>query len=216
MNDTTAEQIVPAVITEAPAPAPVKKSKIEEHFTASFIELIKLSPNNPIVRAQMMRILLKEPPKELVGFDALKNWVEENFESKTGAAMRKYNPDGRILFDVEWSISDVEYGRCDYSVRRSGSYMSSTTMDDIQQWIDDGKSVQEITDMLHDEVSENYDSSLMESYDGYEYDNEEFDHTDNFEAEPDGGYRQLRTRLLEAVRTNLGNDYETALEDNSN
>jgi hypothetical protein len=215
MNDTTTEQIIPAVVTEAPA-VPVIKSKIEEHFNSSFLELIKLSPNNPIVRAQMMRILLKEPPKELDGFDALKKWVEENFESKTGAATRKCNSDGRVLFDVEWNISDVEYGRCDYSVRRSGSYVSSTTMDDIQQWIDDEKSVQEITDMLYDEISDNYSTDHMQSYDGSEYDNEEPDRTDNFEAEPDGGYRTLRTRLLEAVRTNLGNDYATALENNTN
>jgi len=215
MNDTTTEQITQELATEAPA-VPVTKSKMEEHFAPSFVELIRLSPNNPIVRAQMMRILLKEPPKEIDGYEALKKWVEENFESKTGAAMRKYNPDGRVLFDVEWSISDVEYGRCDYSFRRSGSYMSSTTMDDIQQWIDDGKSVQEITDMFYDEVSENYNSGAMESNDGYEYDNEESDRTDDFEAEPDGGYRQLRERLVESVRTNLGNDYATALENNSN
>ena len=213
MNDTTTEQIIPAVVTEAPA-APVIKSRIEEHFAPSFVELIKLSPNNPIVRAQMMRILLKEPPKEIDGYEALKNWVEENFESKAKNATIKRSI-GSNTFRTEWNLSDNEYGRCDYSVSRNGSYTCSVAIDDIQAWIDDGKSIQEITDMIYDEVSENYDSSCME-YNNYDYDNEESDNTDDFEAEPEGGYRQLRERLLEAVRTNLGTEYATTLENNSN
>ena len=209
MNDTTTEQITQELA------AALTKSKMEEHFAPSFVELIRLSPNNPIVRAQMMRILLKEPPKEIDGYEALKKWVEENFESKAKIASIKYSTSNSIVFETEWSIGDIESGRCDYSVSRTGSYTSSIAMDAIETWIDDGKSVQDITDMIYDEVSENYDSLCME-YNNYDYDNEESDRTEQFEAEPDGGYRQLRERLIETVRTNLGDEYATALENNSN
>lgn len=56
-----------------------RKCRIEHQFSSSFLELVREAPENPIVRAHIMRILKIGVPKEVEGYDAIKDWVEKNF-----------------------------------------------------------------------------------------------------------------------------------------
>ena len=55
-----------------------RKCSIEEVFEASFIELLKLVPANPYVRALILKFSGKLPPVEVETFESLKGWVECN------------------------------------------------------------------------------------------------------------------------------------------
>src|SRR5579863_1443991 len=107
--------------TLTPPVAPVGcKCRIEEVFDPGFIELIRLVPLNPHVRALILKLTGKMPDSECVTFEQIKEWVETNCEKKArpGQNGRRQPNDG---IAVRVDFAETEYGRAAYSVRCSGS-----------------------------------------------------------------------------------------------
>ena len=122
----------------ATLPPPVeRKCGIEEVFDASFIELLKLVPANPYVRALVLKFSGKLPPAECESFEQLKDWVEFNCVKrirKTAASQPPQDDGIGIVVD----FSEQEYGRAHYQV----------TCSIIQDAIADGVAISEVVDAV--------------------------------------------------------------------
>ena len=87
----------------------------------SFIELLRLVPANPFVRALILKLTGKMPGPECETFEQVKEWVETNCEKRVRPSSSRSTRvvDDGIAISVEFS--ETEYGRANYSVPRSGS-----------------------------------------------------------------------------------------------
>src|ERR1017187_5133698 len=99
-----------------------RKCQIHEVFDPGFIELLRLVPRNPYVRALILKLTGKMPGEECATFEQIQEWMETTCEKKArplpNRSTRGAAHDG-ISIDVEFS--ETEYGRANYSVPRSGS-----------------------------------------------------------------------------------------------
>ena len=60
-----------------------RRCMIEEVFDQSFIELLRLVPRNPYIRALILKLTKKMPGPECETFEQVKEWVETNCEKRT-------------------------------------------------------------------------------------------------------------------------------------
>src|ERR1700722_9372380 len=110
MNDTAT---LPSTTVE-------RKCQIEEVFDPAFIELIRLVPRNPYVRALILKLTGKMPGAECETFDQIKEWVEATCKPRPlSRRVARGGRDDGISIPVEFS--ETEYGRAAYSVRCSGN-----------------------------------------------------------------------------------------------
>ena len=191
-----------------PAPAiPVeRKCKIEEVFDQSFIELLRLVPRNPYVRALILKLTGKMPGQECETFEQIKEWVETNCKKKARPAPTQTTrgvPDDGIAISVEFS--ETEYGRADYSVRRSGSEEFRISAEDliemVQAAIDDGEGIDEVVEAIAEKIDDdawNQCDPNMDDYGDYDYD--EHDATDSGDSETEYSKSEIRNRVLAFVR----------------
>ena len=106
----------------APALTIERMCRIEEVFDQNFIELLALVPRNPYVRALILKLTGKMAEPECETFEQIKEWVETTCRKKARPTPNRAGrraPDDGIAISVEFS--ETEYGRANYSVRRSGS-----------------------------------------------------------------------------------------------
>jgi len=188
-------------------PPPIeRKCAIAEVFDAGFIELLKLVPANPYVRALILKFTGKLPPAECELFDTLKDWVEFNCVKrikKTAAAHQSDDEGIRISVD----FSEQEYGRAHYSVERSGTDTFHLSGDDlveiIRDAIADGGSISAVVDAIaariDDDAWEECDPSL-DDYSDYEYNEHDSDGADNSEIK--FSREHIRNAVLQFVRVN--------------
>jgi hypothetical protein len=170
-------------------PPPVqRKCSIEEVFDASFIELLKLVPANPYVRALILKFCGKLPPAECELFDPLKDWVEFNCVKrmrKTAASPQSQN-DG---ISIEVDFSEQEFGRAHYSVERYGTDTYQLSGDDllgiIQAAIADGGAISAVVEVIagriDDDAWDECDPNL-DNYGDYEYDDHDSNGSDSSEV----------------------------------
>jgi hypothetical protein len=170
-------------------PPPVeRKCRIEEVFDASFIELLKLVPANPFVRAWVLKFTGKLPPVECERFDALKDWVECNCVKRLrkAAAPAQGNDDPGI--DIEVDFSEQEYGRAHYSVERYGTETYHLSGDDLVELIRDAIAdggaisavVEAVAKRIDDDAWDHVDPDL-DNYGDYDYTEHDSDGADNSE-----------------------------------
>jgi hypothetical protein len=173
---------------------------IEEVFEASFIELLKLVPTNPIVRAWVLKFSGKLPPEDCVTFDQLKDWVEFNCvrRSRLRPQNRPSTDDG---IGIPVHFSETEYGRANYSVDRSGDDTFQFRADEllalVQEAVDSGGGMTEVLDEIASRIDEdgwNECEPEMDNYGDYEY--EEHDSNDTGNGEITYSRDQIRTRVL--------------------
>jgi len=167
-------------------PPPVeRKCGIEEVFEASFIELLKLVPANPYVRALILKFTGKLPPPECERVDALKDWVEFNCVKRIRKTSAARQDDG---ISISVDFSEQEYGRANYSVERSGSDTFQVTADElmeiIREAIADGGAISAVVDAvaarIDDHAWDECDPNL-DDYGDYEYSDHDSDGADNSE-----------------------------------
>jgi len=123
--------------TMTPPVAPAgRKCRIEEVFDPGFIELIRLVPLNPHVRALVLKLTGKMPGSECATFEQIKEWVEANCEKKArpGRNGRRLPDDG---ITVRVDFAETEYGRAAYSVRCSGSGEFRLGAEDLSELVQD-------------------------------------------------------------------------------
>ena len=114
------------------------RCKIEDVFGSPFIELINLAPRNPVVRGLILSQTRKLPGPECETFEQIKDWVETSCEPRGKPAQSS----GLVGFGIKVDFSEVERGRANYSVPRSGSDEFELDTDEllafVREAIDDG------------------------------------------------------------------------------
>jgi len=191
-----------------PAPAvPVeRKCKIEEVFDQNFIELLRLVPRNPYVRALILKLTGKMPGQECEMFEQVREWVETNCKKRARSALKQTTsgvPDDGIAISVEFS--ETEYGRARYSVRRSGSEAFHISAEDliemVQTAIDDGEDIDRVVEVVAEKIDEDAWDQCdpnMDDYGDYDYDDHEA--TDSGDTETDYSKSEIRNRVRDFVR----------------
>lgn len=194
--------------TTLPNPAiPVqRKCKIEEVFDQYFIELLRLVPRNPIVRALILKLAGKMPGPEHQTFEQIREWAETNCEKKARSSSKRTAmgvPDDGIAINVEFS--ETEYGRASYSVRRSGSEEFHISAEDliemVQAAIEAGEGIDEVVEAVAEKIDEDaWDrcEPSMDDYGEYDYDNQEG--TDFGDSETEYSKNEIRNAVLAFVR----------------
>jgi len=171
-------------------PPPVqRKCSIEEVFDASFIELLKLVPANPYVRALILKFSGKLPPAECELFDPLKDWVESNCVRRMRKATATAQSDGDPGISIEVDFSEQEFGRAHYSVERYGTDTYQLSGDDllgiIQAAIADGGAISAVVEVIagriDDDAWDECDPNL-DNYGDYEYDDHDSNGSDSSEV----------------------------------
>ena len=182
-----------------------RKCQFEAMFDASFIELIRLVPCNPYVRALILKLIGQMPGSELETFDQLKDWIERNCTQRVRPMPnqnRQRSADGGISISVEFS--ETENGRADYSVSRSGNDEFRIGADDlieiVQEVIEAGGSMDEVVDTIAGKIDDdawNECDPEMDSYGDYNY--SEHESSDSSDSETNYSRNDIRS----AVRTYL-------------
>jgi hypothetical protein len=171
--------------------------KMEDRFTLNFIETLKLSPNNPTLRAHMMRNLKIMPPGELDTFEKLKEWVEKNFpplpQMMASAPTRQPTARGPEL-ELTYLASDTERGVAYYSVGRSGMTKSRVNLADLEEWINEDIDMADLIQRLQEDAVDNDDSDM--SWDGDpEYTEHGPDDSSNYFCVAEGGNAAVETNV---------------------
>lgn len=188
-------------------PPPVeRKCGIEEVFDAGFIELLKLVPANPFVRAWVLKFTGKLPPTECEQFDQLKDWVEFNCVKRVRKSTGS-QPPAAAGISVEVDFSENEYGRAHYSVERSGNDTFQVGAEELVVFIQDaiadggglGLVVDSIAGLIDDEAWDRCDPSL-DDYGEYDYGDHDSDGTDSSEIK--FSREHIRNAVLRFVREN--------------
>ena len=183
-----------------------RQCRIEEAFDPGFIELLKLVPRNPHVRALILKFTGKMPGPECETFEQIKDWVEFNcrqcLRKPAGRPARDREADG-IAINVDFS--ETEYGRADYSLPRSGSDEFRIGAGDllaiIQETIADGDGLNELVDAIASQIdgdARNQCDPNMEDSGDYDYSDHEATDSDN--GEIDYSREEIRNAVLRFVR----------------
>jgi hypothetical protein len=164
-----------------------RKCSIEEVFCPSFIELLRLVPRNPYVRALILKFTGKMPGTDCGTFDQLKDWVELNCVKRIRSPFNTGNSGAGISVSVRFS--ETEYGRASYSVDRSSTENFEFGADDllalIQEKIADGGGISEVLDAIADRIDDDaWDqcSPNLDNYGDYDYCDDEATSSDSREA----------------------------------
>jgi hypothetical protein len=193
-------------LTLPPPVAQERKCSIEEVFDASFIELLKLVPANPYVRALILKFSGKLPPADCEMFDVLKDWVEFNCVKRIRKSTASHQPDDDGI-SIRVDFSEQEYGRAHYSVERSGADTYQLSGDDlveiIRDNIADGGAISAVVDAIaariDDDAWDECDPNL-DDYGDYEYSDHDSDGADNSETK--FSREHIRNAVLRFVQEN--------------
>jgi hypothetical protein len=189
-------------------PPPVeRKCNIEEVFDASFIELLKLVPANPYVRALILKFSGKLPPADCETFDALKDWVEFNCVKRIRKAASSAQSNDEPSISISVDFSEQEYGRAHYSVERYCTDTYHLAADDlveiIRDAIADGGAISAVVDAvaarIDDDAWDECDPNL-DDYGDYEYSDHDSDGADNSETK--FSREHIRNAVLRFVHEN--------------
>lgn len=193
-----------AEVVIAPVATVARKCKFEEVFDASFIELLRLVPRNPQVRALILKLTGKLPPTECATFEQLKDWVETHCEKPVRSVrVASHNEEDGIAINVDFS--ETESGRASYTVRRYGSesfrLSAEELMGMVRTAIDDGDGLDEIVKAvaakIDDDAWNQCDPGLEDSGD---YDYSDHDETETSDSEALFSRNDIRTAVLAFVR----------------
>lgn len=171
----TAEQLVAMAQPALTDPPKVAKSKLEQHFHPNFVALMEAAPQNKLVLGKMMATLGVMPPQELATFSELRNWVEMTFDEP---AKKKVVPLVRAqrYFQVEMKGSRDVSGTCRFNQTEEANENVSFSLEDIREQIEDGKTVESLSDWMETAAREDGELSWDGGDNDIEYSN--YDITD--------------------------------------
>jgi hypothetical protein len=185
-------------------PPTERKCSIEEVFDDSFIELLRLVPTNPLVRAWVLKLTGKLPPEDCVTFELLKDWVELNCVRRVRKKPASTpSPEDGIRIDLEFA--ETEYGRADYAVERYGNDRYQLSADQlleiIQDTLEDGGGLGSIVDNIAEKLDEDAWNQCNPEMDGYgDYNYSEHDSTDSGDSETKYSRDQIRNLVQQFIR----------------
>ena len=183
-----------------------RKCRFEEVFDANFIELIRLVPLNPFVRALILKHTGKMPGPECRTFEQIKDWVELNCDKRARPISSRANrrtAEGGISISVEFS--ENETGRADYSVHRWGTEEFHVGADDlvemIREAIESGGGIDEVVDLVAGKIDDDGWNQCDPDMDNYgDYDYSDHDSTDSSDGNAEYSNEDIRTAVLAFVR----------------
>jgi hypothetical protein len=187
-----------------PTTTVVDKLKIEEVFDQSFIELIKLVPANPYVRALILRLTGKMPEQDCATFEQVKEWVEANCKKRIRPGVNPLTvPDDGISIRVEFS--ETEYGRANYSVPRSGTDQfqigAEELVEIVQDAIDEGGGIDQIVETIAQKIDDDAWSQCEPSLDDCgDYDYTEHDSNDSGDSDATCSKAEIQNAVLLFLR----------------
>lgn len=118
---------------------PAKKCQIEHVLPASLLEILKLSPSNPTVRAQVHARILFPIPEGKQTYPEIQEWIEANI---TPGAIPPSPQEPHYVpgttFNYHSDYSCYETGRCDFSRNVNGSAQYQMDECYIREIIEDG------------------------------------------------------------------------------
>lgn len=168
--------------TKPEAAAPPEKERISSAAVLlgkTLLELLRLNPTNPQVRAQVMAKCKQSPPPEATTFEQLVDWLEFNVPDENSWA---YIEAGAATPAVELVLncSETELGSCNYSCVNSGVARVPFSEQELRALADEAESFQELWDNLLDELSENWGDYVdWRGGEDYEYEGHEASDSDN-------------------------------------
>jgi hypothetical protein len=189
----------------APLEAP-RRCALSDLFESGFIELLRLAPRNPLVRALVLRRTGQALPPECDTFESLQDWLEQHCDRRSllrASQSHSAHRTGGIVINVEFS--ETEYGRADYTVNRSGHETfrveAETLVEIVQDAIASGGGLDEVVELvagkIDDEAWQQCEPSLNDSGD-YTYDDHES--TGSEDSETDYSKEEIRNAVLAFVR----------------
>ena len=192
------------------APEPVvpvmRKCRFEEVFDANFVELLRLVPCNAQVRALILKLTGRLPGPEWETFEQLKDWVELNCVKRvlpSPAQSGRRNQDDGISINVEFA--DREYGRADYSVRRTGSGTfrigAANLVEMVQEAIDDGEGIDKVVESVASKIDEDaWGQCDPDMNDTGDYDYCEHESSDTGDSDTTINRSDVRSAVLAFIR----------------
>jgi hypothetical protein len=158
-------------------PLTERKCQFETLFDASCIELIRLVPRNPYVRALILKLIGQMPGSELETFDQLKDWIERHCTQRVRPMPnqnRGRSADGGISISVEFSETERAGGL--FRLRAGEMMSSGIGADDLieimQEVIEAGGRMDEVVDTIAGKIDDdawNECDPEMDSYGDYNY-----------------------------------------------
>jgi hypothetical protein len=188
-------EVMPAAIVE-------RRCRIEEVFDAGFIELLRLVPRNPHVRALILRLTSKMPGPTCGTFEEIKEWVETHCEKRVPIQGRTR---GEAGIEITVDFSETEYGRAHYSVSRSGQDEFHLGADDLLQMVQnalgEGEGLEGVIDAIAGRIDDDAWSQCEPNLD----DADDYDYSDHEETSSDSSRTsyskdQIRRAVLAFLR----------------
>lgn len=191
---------------EPVAPVVQRKCRFEALFDVNFLELVRLVPRNPQVRALILKLTGLLPPLECETFEQLKDWVELNCEKRlkpSPTSTARHNREGGIVINVDFS--ETEYGRASYSVRRYGTESfrvgAAELLEIVQTVIDDGEGMDELLETIATRIDEDAWSQCDPRMDDSgDYDYSDHEESETSDSETSFSRNDLRNALLAYLR----------------
>ena len=204
----TAEQLVAMAQPALTDPPKVAKSKLEQHFHPNFVALMEAAPQNKLVLGKMMATLGVMPPQELLTFSELRNWVEMTFDDPT---KKKAVPSVRAqrYFRVEMNGTRDVSGTCRFSQTEEARESVSFSLEDIREQIEDGKSVESLSDWMESKACNDGDLSWDGGDDAIEYSDYDTTAYENEVVSRTITYDQFERRLRDFLRAEAPELLET-------
>jgi hypothetical protein len=202
---------------------PQRKMQLEVCINATLVQLMKVAPQNEIVRGHLMAIFGRLPPEELITFDQLKDWVEFGFHPPrfSGAQARVYGRDGNVvrgpaataaeraqaanpnIFAIPVTVTDVDVGTCTYRVNRRGVYSHHFSRNEVSSIVTNHDTLEAMMNYVNDIVDDNALGNVeMQQVGEHTYGNH--DSENNEDPTVQINQEELKRQLTTYIRNNYG------------
>lgn len=172
--------------TELPV---VPKQALEKMVSANTATLLNIEPNNPAVRALVLRQTGLTIPAELKTFAEVKTWLESQ-TPVTSAPPKSYE------FVV--AVAETQRGTMKFKQTAYGNGQMSLTPETVQELAEEADGIDDFRSALYDLITEwSRDHINMDNYQDIEHYDEETTESDDFNCDYNVN------RLMDAVKKML-------------
>lgn len=190
--------------TDEPA---TKPSLVKAKFTSDFIKMFEAAPKNEFVRGWILKTTKKMPPEDIDSMDKLESWLD-SIQPKNADVSPVVNNRPGGGFVVQLSITEIESGRRDYTVRNRGTMSYDLNEEQmrslVQTAIDEEYSMEDLLASLSDRVAEDVWERPMPAMEADDDTLEYGDWHNQDTSDQDWDYlNDVQTKVEEWVRINM-------------
>lgn len=174
--------------------------KIEQALPVSVIQLVVAAPHNDTVRAVILAHLKIPVPDECKTYPDIKEWIETTIVRETpkkkGAPPTPPVDEG--FAEIPISGSDVEHGRCSYSIHRSGRGPYKLSVVRFRRLVEEAEDMDDLITSLSERINDDWDQHITLSQNDGGYDHNDYEADDD-----DNGYTDREWDYLDGHRENI-------------